>query len=56
MTRGKNSNTKRSRTGVYKCKKKRIYERREEEKTLGEKPQVYIIRIFLLLISQYYYT
>ena len=53
---GKNSNTKRSKTVVYKCKKKRRYERREEGKTLEEKSQVYIKRLFILLVSQYFYT
>ena len=53
---GKNSNTKRSKTVVYKCKKKRRYERSEEGKTLAEKSQVYITRLFILLVSQYFYT
>ena len=47
---GKNSSTKRSKTVVYKCKKKRRHERREEGKT-EEKSQVYIIRLFILLVS-----
>ena len=38
ITMGKNSNTKRSKTVVYKCKKKRRYERRKG-KTLEEKSQ-----------------
>ena len=53
---GKNTNTKRSKTVVYKCKKKRRYERSEEGKTLAEKSQVYITRLFILLVSQYFYT
>ena len=55
---GKNSNTKRSKTVVYKCKKKRRDDRRrrwekmrekmrEEGKTLEEKSQVYIIRVYI---------
>ena len=55
---GKNSNTKRSKTVVYKCKKKRRDDRRrrwekmrekmrEEGKTLEEKSQVYIIRAYI---------
>ena len=49
---GKNSNTKRSKTVVYKCKKKRRYERREKGKT-EEKSEVYIIRyiLFISLVS-----
>ena len=40
-------------TVVYKCKKKRRYERREKGKTLEEKSEVYIIRyiLFILLVS-----
>ena len=45
---GKNSNKKRSKPVVYKCKKKRRYERREEGKTLEDRSQVYIIRLFIL--------
>ena len=48
---GKNSNTKRSKSVVYKCKKKRRYERREEGKALEDKSQVYIIRLFILFVS-----
>ena len=48
---GKNSNTKRSKTVVYKCKKNRRYERSEEGKASEEKSQVYIIRLFILLAS-----
>ena len=50
---GKNSNTKRSKTVVYKCQKKRRYERREKGKTLEEKSEVYIIRyiLFVSLVS-----
>ena len=44
----KNSNTKSI------SKKKRRYERREEGKTLEEKSQVNIIRLFILLVSQYF--
>ena len=44
---GKNSNAKRSKTVVYKCKKKRRYERSEEGKTLVEKSQVYILQDYL---------
>ena len=51
---GKNSNTKRSKIVGYKCKKKRRYKRSEEGKTLEEKSQVYIIRLFILLVSQYF--
>ena len=47
---GKNSNTKRSKTVAYKCKKKRD-ERIEAGKTLEDKSQVYIIRLFILLVS-----
>ena len=53
---GKNTNTKRSKTVVYKCKKKRRYERSEKGKALAEKSQVYITRLFILLVSQYFYT
>ena len=53
---GKISSTKRSKTFVYKCKKKRRHESREEGKTLEEKSQLYIIRLFILLVSQYSYT
>ena len=53
---GKKFQHKRSKTVVYKCKKKRRYERSEEGKTLVEKSQVYITRLFILLVSQYFYT
>ena len=48
---GKNSNTKRSKTVVYKRKKERRDERIEAGITLEDKSQVYIIRIFILLVS-----
>ena len=48
---GKNLNTKRSKTVVFKCKKKRRHERREEGNTLEEKSQVYIIRLVIVLVS-----
>ena len=48
---GKNSNTKRSKAVVYKCKKKRRDERIGARKTLEDKSQVYIIRLFILLVS-----
>ena len=47
---GKNSNTKRSKTVVYKCKKKRRDDRIEAGKTFEDKFQVYIIRLFILLV------
>ena len=48
---GKNSNTKSPKKVVYKCKKKGRNERIETGKTLEDKSQVYIIRLFILLVS-----
>ena len=47
---GKNSNTKRSKTVVYKYKKKRRDDRIEAGKTFEDKFQVYIIRLIILLV------
>ena len=46
---GKSSNTKRS--VAFKCKKKRRDERIEAGKTFEDKCQVYVIRLFILLVS-----
>ena len=48
---GKNPNTKRSKTVVQKCKKKRRHERREEGKTEEKSSVLYIERLFILLVS-----
>ena len=48
---GKNSNTKRSKTVVYKSKKKRKDKRIEAGETLEDKFQLYFIRLFMLHVS-----
>ena len=48
---GKNSDTKRSKTVLYKCKKMKRDGRREVGKTLEDISQVYSIRLFILYAS-----